>query len=116
MDSMSQRLAEQTWAWCDGCTGDVLTWLQQLGCRMLSRPEPGQTWMLQGLTGCNAALDRGTDPIATAQALGFLCGGMFWPQAFPDLMTLVNAEWKRRRTMETVPTRQRRQRALHREI
>ena len=95
---LSQRLATQTWAWQDGRTGEVLAWLQQLGCRMLSRPEFGQTWMIEGIAGTNAALCRGHDPIATAQTIGILCGGMFWSEAFPDFLRLVNKEWAQRRT------------------
>lgn len=94
--TISQRLAAQTWAWHDDQTGQVLTWLQHIGCRVLSRPEYGQTWMLQGIAGTNACLSLGHDPIATAQTLGVLCGGMFWPQAFPHLLPLVNAAWRRR--------------------
>ena len=96
----SARLAEMTWDWCDGRTGGVLTWLQRLGCRILSRPERGGTWVLEGIAGGNAALSRGHDPATIAQALGFLCGGMLWPQAFPELLPLVTKEWRRRSRVE----------------
>lgn len=95
-DHVTRRLAEQTWAWLDGQTGDVLTWLQTIGCTIVSRPEHGQTWMLRGIAGSNAGLTSDADPIAIASAIGLLCGGMLWPQAFPGLLPLVNAEWHRR--------------------
>mgnify|MGYP001590167809 FL=1 len=93
---LSQQLASYTWAWCDDRTGEVLTWLQRLGCHILSRPELGQTWMLEGIAGVNAALCRGRDPIATAQTIGVLCGGILWAEAFPDFLRLVNKEWAQR--------------------
>ena len=92
----AERLAVQTWAWQDGATGSVLTWLQQLGCNVLSRPEPGRTWCLAGIAGSNATLSIGDDPIATASAIGFLCAGIFWPEVFPGLLVRVNTEWARR--------------------
>lgn len=93
---LSRQLAHYVWAWCDDCTGDALTWLQRLGCHILSRPEPGQTWMIEGIAGTNAMLCRGQDPIATAQTIGILCGGILWAEAFPDLIMLVNTEWAQR--------------------
>lgn len=96
LDAMTQRLAAQTWAWLDGDTGQVLLWLQRLGCRIITRPELGQTWVLRGISGGKAALTRGADPIAIASAIGFLCGGMRWPQAFPELLRIINKEWAHR--------------------
>ena len=89
------RLIEQVWAWQDGHTGQVLTWLQQLGCHILSRPEFGQTWTLQGIAGGTTTLCTGQDPIATATGIAFLCAGMFWPQVFPTLLKHINEEYTR---------------------
>jgi hypothetical protein len=88
------RVAEQVRAWRAGRTGNVLVWLQQLGCRILSRPELGTTWHLRGIAGSNATLGRDDDPRDIAVALGMLIAGMFWPDVFPALLTLVRAPRK----------------------
>ena len=85
----TDRLIEQIHAWQHGEVGTVLLWLQRLGCRILSRPEAGQTWHLQGLAGSNATLARDSDPNATAEAIALLCAGIFWPQVFPLLIEAV---------------------------
>ena len=95
--SMSRQLSEKTWDWCDdNAIGDILIWLQQLGCHIVSRPELGYTWIIKGVTGTRVELCRGQESVAVAHAMGVLCGGTQWAQLFPDFLTLVHAEQVRR--------------------
>jgi hypothetical protein len=95
---VSAHLATQVWQWLDGDPGGVLVWLQRLGCRIVARPEHGDVWTVQGVTGINVGLPRHSDPVSMTAQLGFAVCGALWPQALPGYQAAVNKEWHRRTT------------------
>jgi hypothetical protein len=95
--AIDQRVADQAWAFYTGRHAEVVDWLVRLGCKLIECHETSGSvqYTLDGLVGVRSALLYPSgDPISGAAVpIGFLLAGMFWPQAYPGLLPLVNQRW-----------------------
>lgn len=92
-DACEKRIGEQVFAFMDG-SDDVVPWLERLGCKVVSQ---NGVWIVDGLVNMRVGLMRGMDPISTGICFGMILAGMLWPHIYPNLLKLIDAEWKRRR-------------------
>ena len=99
--SPDRRLAEMTWRWIDGEPEAVLAWLRRLG--MTVRAQGPDDWAIDGLTGVTVGLTSPpSDPLGVAIPLGFAFFGPWWPLVVPEMLTIVQGEWSRRRKAQRV--------------
>jgi hypothetical protein len=93
---LEERIADKVFEAIDaGTIRPLVDWLLTLGCTIVADHGDG-TFNLQGLVGMRVGLCL-TDPNSLAVQVGFAIAGMYWPQAYPKLQSVVNKRWKERK-------------------